>query len=100
MPSTSIDFHQFEEILTHLTYRLPEIITKFSQKKPIMVFCLTQKACISTAKLLANWWSSNSPADRLWGAPLQIPIIEDKDLRGTLFDIVFISSKVHQIYKT
>ncbi|KAL8928943.1 MAG: hypothetical protein Q9172_000695 [Xanthocarpia lactea] len=64
--------------------RLPEIITKYSQKKPIMVFCITRKATVNTAKLLANWWTSKSVRERQWTGPTFRLVAQDPDLKETL----------------
>ncbi|KAL8863258.1 MAG: hypothetical protein Q9178_000633 [Gyalolechia marmorata] len=64
--------------------RLPEIITKYSQKKPIMVFCITRKATVNTAKLLANWWTTKSARERQWTGPTFRLVAQDPDLKETL----------------
>ena len=65
-----------------LNIKLPNVITKWSQRKPIMVFCFTRSACVETAKVLANWWMSKGPRERFWGSPRKVVKVEDKDLRG------------------
>ena len=73
-----------------LTNRLPEVISKYSQRKPIMVFCFTRPSCVATAKLLANWWSTKGPSDRYWTAPRKKLVVSDKDLGGKfLFRLPF-----------
>ncbi|KAL8829578.1 MAG: hypothetical protein Q9170_006107 [Blastenia crenularia] len=64
--------------------KLPEIISKHSQKKPIMVFCITRKSTVSTAKLLAEWWSTKSPRERQWAGPTFRLTVQDSDLKETL----------------
>ncbi|KXS99813.1 hypothetical protein AC578_8868 [Pseudocercospora eumusae] len=64
-----------------LDKKLPEIIAKYSQRKPIMIFCFTRKSCVETAKLLASWWSDAGPRDRYWNAPRGRVQVMDKDLR-------------------
>ena len=54
-----------------LNAKLPEVIAKWSQRKPIMVFCFTRNACLETAKILANWWATKGPQERYWSAPRQ-----------------------------
>ena len=66
-----------------LNAKLPDIITRWSQRKPIMVFCFTRSSCVETAKLLANWWATKGPKDRYWEAPRKRVVVEDKELRGT-----------------
>lgn len=65
-----------------LSAKLPEVISKYSQRKPIMVFCFTRNACVETAKLLASWWSTKDHREQYWPAPRKRPVVEDKDLRG------------------
>lgn len=69
----------FEKMLNN---KLPGVIAKWSQRKPIMVFCFTRAACVDTAKLLANWWATKSPRDQCWEAPRRTVSVESKDLRG------------------
>ncbi|KAI4220190.1 MAG: hypothetical protein L6R36_007797 [Xanthoria steineri] len=64
--------------------KLPEIISKHSQKKPIMVFCVTRKATVSTAKLLADWWTTKSARERQWAGPTFKLVPQDPDLKETL----------------
>ncbi|KAF2857666.1 hypothetical protein K470DRAFT_266674 [Piedraia hortae CBS 480.64] len=82
--SSSNDF-AFEQTLNS---KLPEVITKWSQRKPIMVFCFTRKSCVETAKLLANWWATKSPNDRHWSAPLRQINVTDKELKYTISSAV------------
>ncbi|KAK6429883.1 ATP-dependent DNA helicase MER3, partial [Oleoguttula sp. CCFEE 5521] len=67
-----------------LNSKLPEVIAKWSQRKPIMVFCFTRASCVDTAKLLATWWDGKGPRERYWEAPRSRLVIEEKDLRGTV----------------
>ena len=64
--------------------RLPDIIAKHSHKKPIMVFCITRKSAVNTAKLLANVWASKGPRDRQWEGPTQRLMVQDPDLKNSL----------------
>ncbi|KAH6633045.1 nucleotide-sugar transporter-domain-containing protein [Boeremia exigua] len=64
-----------------LDARLPEIISKYSERKPMMIFCATRKSCAATARLIKNWWVTRSGPDRLWDTPSQALQIKDKDLR-------------------
>ena len=65
-----------------LDARLPEVIAKYSERKPMMIFCATRKSCATTARLLANWWGSRSGRDRLWNSPSQALNTQDKELRN------------------
>ncbi len=73
-----------------LNAKLPEVIAKYSHRKPIMVFCFTRSSCVETAKLLANWWSNKGPADRYWSAPRKRLVLAEKDLRGMSFKTAFL----------
>ena len=64
--------------------KLPGIIAKHTHKKPIMVFCITRKSAVNTAKLLANVWASKSCRDRHWEGPTQKLIVQDPELKSTL----------------
>jgi ATP-dependent DNA helicase HFM1/MER3 len=78
--SSSNDFG-FEKVLDS---ELTEVIAKYSQNKPIMIFCTTRASCVNTAKLIANWWLSKSGNDRKWDPPrTQTPLL-NKDLRDTV----------------
>lgn len=65
-----------------LNAKLPDIVAKWSQRKPIMVFCFTRASCVETAKLLANWWATKDPRGRYWESPTKRVLVEDKDLQG------------------
>ena len=77
-PGTFNDF-AFDKMLNT---KLSEVIARWSQKKPIMVFCFTRSVCVETAKLLTNWWTSKDPRERYWSAPRKRIVVADKDLRG------------------
>ena len=64
--------------------KLPDIIAKYSHKKPIMIFCITRKSATNTAKLLANLWATRGPRDRHWEGPTQRLIVQDPELKSTL----------------
>nr|POE47024.1 atp-dependent dna helicase mer3 [Quercus suber] len=78
----------FEKILTS---KLIEVISRYSQRKPIMIFCFTRNSCADTAKLLAEWWRNANPRDRFWQAPQSFVPVIDKDLR----DIVLTGVAFH-----
>ncbi|KAI8935423.1 hypothetical protein NX059_008001 [Plenodomus lindquistii] len=71
----------FEKVLDG---KLPGVIAKFSEGKPIMVFCATRKSTVSTAKVIANWWTSAPNRSQFWSAPLNIPNMVNKELRETI----------------
>ena len=67
----------FEKVLDG---KLSNLIQKYTQKKPIMVFCLTRKACEKTAALLADCWIRQRVVDRAWPAPTQRTEVVSKEL--------------------
>ena len=64
--------------------QLPSIIAKYSHRKPIMVFCITRKSAVDTAKILAGVWASKGPRDRYWEGSTQRIMVEDPELKKTL----------------
>ncbi|KAI9811215.1 MAG: Sec63 [Pycnora praestabilis] len=63
--STANDF-AFDKVCES---KLPDIIAKHSNKKPIMIFCCTRSSAIHTAKALAKLWATKGPRDRHWPSP-------------------------------
>ncbi|KXJ88454.1 P-loop containing nucleoside triphosphate hydrolase protein, partial [Microdochium bolleyi] len=61
--------------------KLQVLLSKHSEKKPIMVFCFTRKSCEATARKLAEWWSACSNEDRAWAAPLRQIKVLHRDLQ-------------------
>lgn len=60
--------------------KLPEVIARYSERKPLMVFCATRNSTVNTAKLLANWWNTMSGCDRVWSAPSKHLAMRNKEL--------------------
>ncbi|KAE8553695.1 hypothetical protein EYB25_005077 [Talaromyces marneffei] len=77
-PCTGNDF-AFDRLLGS---KLPDIISKHSNKKPMMIFCCTRNSAISTAKELAKLWSNTVPQRRLWAGPVRMPVVRNTDLRA------------------
>jgi ATP-dependent DNA helicase HFM1/MER3 len=67
-----------------LDAKLPDIIAKYSERKPMMIFCATRKSCLRTAQLIANWWESRIGRDRLWSPPSKPLRIKDRDNRDII----------------
>jgi ATP-dependent DNA helicase HFM1/MER3 len=67
-----------------LEAKLPEVITKYSERKPMMIFCMTRRSCLQAAQLIANWWESRTDRDRLWNPPSQTLHIQDKENRSLI----------------
>ncbi|KAK0744501.1 hypothetical protein B0T21DRAFT_357922 [Apiosordaria backusii] len=58
-----------------LDSKLPGLIARHSQQKPILIFCFTRKSCESTASLLADYAAAR-PHEKLWPLPRsRIPVI-------------------------
>ncbi|KAH7384519.1 nucleotide-sugar transporter-domain-containing protein [Pyrenochaeta sp. MPI-SDFR-AT-0127] len=67
-----------------LDARLPDVIVKYSERKPMMVFCATRNSTVNTAKLIAKWWISQSSSGRVWNPPSKPVQMLNKDLRDTV----------------
>jgi len=78
--SLSNDFG-FEKLLDG---KLPEVISTYSERKPLMVFCATRNSAVNTAKLIANWWGSKAGQDRIWDRPSKPLPLLNKELRNTV----------------
>lgn len=66
--------HAFDAFLNRLLWQYLE---KHSQKKPILVFCMTRKSCRDAAEQLAREWSQRQPSARLWPEPeRRVPVID------------------------
>jgi ATP-dependent DNA helicase HFM1/MER3 len=79
--SGNFNDYQFEHFLDS---KLPDIIAKYTQRKPIMVFCFTRASTASTAKMLAKWWSSNIRQERYWTEPAEAVQVRDQELRACI----------------
>lgn len=67
-----------------LDAKLPEVIAKYSHRKPIMVFCFSRASCSNTAQALANWWATRGSKDRYWSASRRQILVSDKTLRNCI----------------
>ena len=65
-----------------------------------MIFCITRKSTVSTAKLLANWWSSKGARERQWVGPNFRLIVQDSDLKGISYPRNIMVPFTHQITET
>jgi ATP-dependent DNA helicase HFM1/MER3 len=72
---------QFERFLGD---KLPEVISRYSERKPIMVFCFTRNSTVNTAKMLTNWWSSNVSHHGYWKPPSKPIAIQNQDLKACI----------------
>ncbi|KAH9907224.1 P-loop containing nucleoside triphosphate hydrolase protein [Xylariomycetidae sp. FL2044] len=61
--------------------KLNMLLAKHTERKPIMIFCFTRKSCESTARKLAEWWSSSKAEKKAWPVPTKrVPVI-NRDLQ-------------------
>ncbi|KAH0833684.1 hypothetical protein AYO21_04430 [Fonsecaea monophora] len=70
----------FESMLTN---QIPDIIAKHGRAKPVMVFCSTRRASVTTAKVLAEMWSTAHPLQHLWKGPRKQLCLMNPDLKAT-----------------
>ena len=67
--------------------KLPSLIVRYSNGKPVLIFCSTRKSTESTAKVLSNLWKRSSRREHLWpnaGLPLTI---ENGNLAGGSLEV-------------
>ncbi|KAF1812246.1 P-loop containing nucleoside triphosphate hydrolase protein, partial [Eremomyces bilateralis CBS 781.70] len=57
---------------------------RYSQRKPIMVFCFTRRSCEETAKALASWWAGSGLNNRHWDGPKEVVKSKLQGLRDCL----------------
>ncbi|KAI1263136.1 P-loop containing nucleoside triphosphate hydrolase protein [Xylariaceae sp. FL1019] len=56
--------------------KLTLLLSKHSERKPIIVFCPTRKSCERTAHILAEWWSACRAEEKAWPQPTsRIPVV-------------------------
>lgn len=67
-----------------LEKQLPSIVVKYSQRKPILVFCFTRKSCESTAAKLSTMWVGQRGNERSWPAPSYVVVVKQHDLQELL----------------
>ncbi|KAK4119041.1 P-loop containing nucleoside triphosphate hydrolase protein [Parathielavia appendiculata] len=73
-----------------LDQKLPGLIARHAQRKPILVFCFTRKSCESTAAMLADFVSGRPDGDRLWPVPSQrVPVISRELQEIVKFGVAF-----------
>ncbi|KAK0710243.1 hypothetical protein B0T26DRAFT_743356 [Lasiosphaeria miniovina] len=73
-----------------LDTKLPTVLQRHNQKKPIMIFCFTRKSCESTASLLADYVSDQQQDNRLWPMPSQsIPVLGRELQEVVRFGVAF-----------
>jgi len=73
-----------------LDQKLPSLLSRHSQRKPILIFCFTRKSCETTATMLADYAASRSDSTPVWPIPNQrIPVIS-KELQEIIhFGVAF-----------
>lgn len=70
--------HMFDKTLDS---KLISLLSRYGERKPVMVFCLTRKSCEQTAKKLAEWWTSHNNDNRPWPGPKSRVPVMNKDLQ-------------------
>ncbi|KAI1848843.1 hypothetical protein JX266_005271 [Neoarthrinium moseri] len=56
--------------------KLNLLVAKYSERKPIIVFCFTRKSCEHTAQKMAEWWTTVQPEEKPWPAPTsRVPVV-------------------------
>lgn len=84
--SNSNDF-TFDKFLDQ---KLPGLILRHAQQKPILVFCFTRKSCESTAAMLAEFASGRPDSDKLWPVPSQrVPVVSRELQEIVKFGVAF-----------
>ncbi|KAK4201153.1 putative ATP-dependent DNA helicase [Triangularia verruculosa] len=72
-----------------LDSKLPGLIARHSQQKPILVFCFTRKSCESTASLLVEY-AASKPNEKMWPVPKgRIPVISRELQEIVKFGVAF-----------
>lgn len=70
--------HPFDK---YLNTQLWKYIEMHTQKKPMLVFCMTRKSCKEAAEELAKQWSQRQPQARLWPEPKKRIAVIDAGLQ-------------------
>ncbi|GAB1315431.1 ATP-dependent DNA helicase MER3 [Madurella fahalii] len=84
--SSSNDF-TFDKFLGQ---KLPGLISRHAQQKPILVFCFTRKSCENTAAILAEFASGRPDGENLWPVPSQrVPVISRELQEIVKFGVAF-----------
>ncbi|KAK4245688.1 hypothetical protein C7999DRAFT_42776 [Corynascus novoguineensis] len=73
-----------------LDQKLPGLISRHAEQKPILIFCFTRKSCETTAAMLADFAAGRPVGDKLWPVPSQrIPVVS-RDLQEIVgFGVAF-----------
>ncbi|KAI8635519.1 P-loop containing nucleoside triphosphate hydrolase protein [Xylariaceae sp. FL1651] len=70
--------------------KLNLLLSRHSERKPIMVFCITRKSCERTARTLAEWWSTCRANDKAWQPPTnRIPVVSPALQEIVRFGVAF-----------
>ncbi|EXJ81563.1 hypothetical protein A1O1_07627 [Capronia coronata CBS 617.96] len=66
-----------------LTPHIPNVIAKHGKGKPVMIFCPTRRACVTTARMLADLWTGSHSSQRLWRGPDRPLSFSNPEVRAT-----------------
>jgi ATP-dependent DNA helicase HFM1/MER3 len=73
-----------------LDQKLPNLLMKHTQRKPIMIFCFTKKSCENTARALGECWAAMPADDKLWRPPSKrIPVISSALQESVRWGVAF-----------
>lgn len=74
----------------YLDQKLPGLLSRHAQHKPILIFCFTRKSCESTAAMLADYASGRPEGEKLWPVPSQrIPVLSRELQEIVKFGVAF-----------
>ncbi|KAL2259463.1 hypothetical protein VTK26DRAFT_6853 [Humicola hyalothermophila] len=74
----------------YLDQKLPGLLSRHAQRKPILIFCFTRKSCESTASMLADYASERPEGENLWPVPSQrIPVLSRELQEIIRFGVAF-----------
>ena len=74
----------------YLDQKLPGLLSRHAQHKPILIFCFTRKSCESTAAMLADYASGRPEREKFWPVPSQrIPVLSRELQQIVKFGVAF-----------
>ena len=80
-----------------LDQKIPGLISRHSQRKPILIFCFTRKSCETTAAQLADYVSDRPTEEKLWPIPSRRIGVISRELQEIIkFGVAFHHAGVEQ----